>query len=30
MTRYECLSLLAPLVKDDDLVVTTLGWVAGE
>ena len=30
MTRYECLSLLAPLVKDDDLVVTTLGWVDGE
>lgn len=30
MTRYECLSVLAPLVKDEDLVVTTLGWVAGE
>ena len=30
MTRLECLSVLAPLVKDDDLVVTTLGWVAGE
>ncbi len=30
MTRYECLSILATLVKDDDLVVTTLGWVAGE
>jgi sulfopyruvate decarboxylase subunit beta len=30
MTRYECLSVLAPLLKDEDLVVTTLGWVAGE
>jgi thiamine pyrophosphate-dependent acetolactate synthase large subunit-like protein len=30
MTRYECLAILAPLLKDDDLVVTTLGWVAGE
>ena len=30
MTRYECLSILAPLLKDDDLVVTALGWVAGE
>ena len=30
MKRLECLSLLAPLIKDDDLVVTTLGWVAGE
>ena len=30
MTRYECLSILAPLLKDEDLVVTTLGWVAGE
>lgn len=30
MTRYECLSVLAPLVQDEDLVVTTLGWVAGE
>ncbi|HEX2227457.1 MAG TPA: thiamine pyrophosphate-dependent enzyme [Candidatus Binatia bacterium] len=30
MKRFECLSLLAPLIKDDDLVVTTLGWVAGE
>jgi sulfopyruvate decarboxylase subunit beta len=28
--RFECLSRLAPLVKDEDLVVTTLGWVAGE
>jgi Thiamine pyrophosphate-requiring enzymes [acetolactate synthase, pyruvate dehydrogenase (cytochrome), glyoxylate carboligase, phosphonopyruvate decarboxylase] len=30
MKRFDCLSQLAPLVKDDDLVVTTLGWVAGE
>ena len=30
MTRYECLKILAPLLKDEDLVVTTLGWVAGE
>jgi sulfopyruvate decarboxylase subunit beta len=30
MKRLGCLSQLAPLVKDDDLVVTTLGWVAGE
>jgi sulfopyruvate decarboxylase subunit beta len=30
MTRYECLQALAPLVRDDDLVVTALGWVAGE
>ena len=30
MTRYQCLAILAPLLKDDDLVVTTLGWVAGE
>jgi sulfopyruvate decarboxylase subunit beta len=30
MTRYECLAVLAPLLKDEDLVVTTLGWVAGE
>jgi hypothetical protein len=30
MKRLDCLSLLAPLIKDDDLVVTTLGWVAGE
>ncbi len=30
MKRLECLSLLGPLIKDDDLVVTTLGWVAGE
>jgi sulfopyruvate decarboxylase subunit beta len=30
MTRYECLAILAPLLKDEDLVVTTLGWVAGE
>jgi sulfopyruvate decarboxylase subunit beta len=28
--RFDCLSLLAPLIKDEDLVVTTLGWVAGE
>ncbi|HEX7232675.1 MAG TPA: thiamine pyrophosphate-dependent enzyme [Candidatus Binatia bacterium] len=30
MKRLECLSALGPLIKDDDLVVTTLGWVAGE
>lgn len=30
MTRYDCLSILAKIVKDDDLVVTALGWVAGE
>ena len=30
MTRYECLKILAPLLKDQDLVVTALGWVAGE
>ena len=30
MTRYECLKILASLLKDEDLVVTTLGWVAGE
>ena len=30
MKRFDCLSQLAPLVNDDDLVVTTLGWVAGE
>src|SRR5437870_3959300 len=30
MTRFECLEALAPIVKDDDLVVTALGWVAGE
>ncbi|HWX76138.1 MAG TPA: thiamine pyrophosphate-dependent enzyme, partial [Candidatus Acidoferrales bacterium] len=30
MTRYDCLSILATIVKDDDLVVTALGWVAGE
>lgn len=30
MTRYECLSILAPFLKDEDLVVTALGWVAGE
>ena len=30
MMRYECLEILASLVKDEDLVVTTLGWVAGE
>lgn len=30
MTRYECLKYLASLLKDEDLVVTTLGWVAGE
>jgi thiamine pyrophosphate-dependent acetolactate synthase large subunit-like protein len=30
MKRFDCLSQLAPLIKDDDLVVTTLGWVAGE
>jgi sulfopyruvate decarboxylase subunit beta len=30
MTRYECLKLLAPLLKEEDLVVTALGWVAGE
>ena len=29
MKRLECLSLLGPLIKDDDLVVTTLGWVPG-
>ena len=30
MTRLECLKILAPLLKDEDLVVTALGWVAGE
>jgi len=30
MKRLDCLSVLGPLIKDDDLVVTTLGWVAGE
>ncbi len=30
MTRYECLKILASLIKDEDLVVTALGWVAGE
>ncbi|OGQ84278.1 MAG: hypothetical protein A3F90_00045 [Deltaproteobacteria bacterium RIFCSPLOWO2_12_FULL_60_19] len=30
MTRHECLSILATLLKDEDLVVTALGWVAGE
>src|SRR4051794_34663930 len=30
MTRYDCLKILAPLLKDEDLVVTALGWVAGE
>jgi len=30
MKRLECLNQLGPLIKDDDLVVTTLGWVAGE
>ena len=30
MTRFECLEALAAIVKDDDLVVTALGWVAGE
>jgi len=30
MTRYECLGILAPFLKDEDLVVTALGWVAGE
>jgi thiamine pyrophosphate-dependent acetolactate synthase large subunit-like protein len=30
MTRYDCLKDLAPLLKTEDLVVTTLGWVAGE
>jgi sulfopyruvate decarboxylase subunit beta len=30
MTRYDCLKLLASLVKEEDLVVTALGWVAGE
>jgi sulfopyruvate decarboxylase subunit beta len=30
MTRYDCLMILGSLVKDDDLAVTTLGWVAGE
>jgi thiamine pyrophosphate-dependent acetolactate synthase large subunit-like protein len=30
MTRYECLSILAGLLKNEDLVVTTLGWTAGE
>ena len=30
MTRYECLGILAPLLRDEDLVVTALGWVAGE
>ena len=30
MTRYECLSILAPFLNDEDLVVTALGWVAGE
>ncbi len=30
MRRYECLKILAPLLKNEDLVVTALGWVAGE
>jgi thiamine pyrophosphate-dependent acetolactate synthase large subunit-like protein len=30
MKRLDCLSVMGPLIKDDDLVVTTLGWVAGE
>jgi sulfopyruvate decarboxylase subunit beta len=30
MTRFECLRILAPLLNDDDLAVTALGWVAGE
>jgi sulfopyruvate decarboxylase subunit beta len=30
MTRFECLQALVPILKDDDLVVTALGWVAGE
>ncbi|MBI4527443.1 MAG: thiamine pyrophosphate-binding protein [Deltaproteobacteria bacterium] len=30
MTRHECLKILAALLKDEDLVVTALGWVAGE
>jgi hypothetical protein len=30
MKRLDCLSRLGPLIKDDDLVMTTLGWVAGE
>lgn len=30
MTSYECLKILAPLVKDDDLVVTAIGGTAGE
>lgn len=30
MTRYECLQILAPLLNERDLVVTALGWVAGE
>ena len=30
MTRYECLKYLASILKDEDLVVTTLGWIAGE
>ena len=30
MTRLDCLKILAPLLKDEDLVVTALGWVAGE
>ena len=30
MKRLECLSLLGPLIKDDDLVHHVLGQVAGE
>ncbi|MGH7771369.1 MAG: thiamine pyrophosphate-dependent enzyme [Candidatus Binatia bacterium] len=30
MTRYECLKILASLLRGEDLVVTALGWVAGE
>jgi sulfopyruvate decarboxylase subunit beta len=30
MTRYECLSILAPLLREEDLVITALGWLAGE
>src|SRR5919109_3192028 len=30
MNRFECLKILAPLLKEQDLVVTALGWVAGE
>src|SRR5262249_325091 len=30
MTRYECLRILAPLLNEKNLVVTALGWVAGE